>query len=205
MTRKLFFWWTKTKRCWSSCTFSYKGSKNSPSYYHFKEVCAGGLNFCYFFHIRQTQNFYLLDHWFSGHRLPPPPSLVPARHFHILCKICEHIYRQKLLWHKGGGERYAIKLFPISICFIVKKHSFCPKLSPVAFQKENSFHYHKYWIQGNFSAKTVIFDEALYFSKTIGIHTPTTVRGPLTWGPTKMLIIMKFIQMKQNYFLLLFA
>ena len=28
----------------------------------------------------------------------------------------------------GIQERYTIKLFLISICFIVKKHSFCPKL-----------------------------------------------------------------------------
>ena len=27
MTRKLFFWWTKTKRCWSSCPFPYKAAK----------------------------------------------------------------------------------------------------------------------------------------------------------------------------------
>ena len=37
----------------------------------------------------------------------PPPPLVPTRHFHILCKICEHILRQKLLlaqgWRGGGG------------------------------------------------------------------------------------------------------
>ena len=138
MSRTLFFWLTKTKTCWSSCTFPYKGSKNSRSYCHFKEVCAGGLNFCYFFLIRQTQNFYLLDHWFSGHRLsspPPPHPLVPARHFHILCKICEQIYRQKLSLAQGGGERYAIKLFLISICFIVKKHNFCPKLSPCRIPK----------------------------------------------------------------------
>ena len=65
-----------------------------------------------------------------------PPPLVPTCHFHILCKICEHIYRQRLLLAQGGGGgRYAIKLFPISICFIVRKHSFCPKLSPCSIPK----------------------------------------------------------------------
>ena len=44
-----FCWWTKTKRCWSSCPFPYKGSKTSAGYYHFKEVCDGEINFCYFF------------------------------------------------------------------------------------------------------------------------------------------------------------
>ena len=138
MTIKLFFWWTKTKRCWSSCTFPYKGSENSPGYYTFKEVCAGGLNFCYFFLIRQTQNFYLFDHWFSGHRLSPPPPLVPTRHFHILCKICDHIYRQKLCWHKGGTICH--KTLPNFNMFHCKKkkkkHNFCPKLSPCSIPKE---------------------------------------------------------------------
>ena len=32
-----------------------------------------GPNYCYFFFIRHTQHFYLLDHCFSGHRLPSPP------------------------------------------------------------------------------------------------------------------------------------
>ena len=33
-----------------------------------------------------------------------PSPLVPTRHFHILCKICEHIYRQKLLLAQGGND-----------------------------------------------------------------------------------------------------
>ena len=33
-----------------------------------------------------------------------PPPLVPTRYFHILCKICEHIYRQKLLFAQGRGD-----------------------------------------------------------------------------------------------------
>ena len=33
---------------------------------------------------------------------PPPPC---ANTLHILCKICEHIYRQKLLLAQGGGGR----------------------------------------------------------------------------------------------------
>ena len=137
MTRKLFFWWKKTttKRCWSSCTFPYRGSKNSPGYYHFKGVCAGGLNFCYFFLIRQAQHFYLLDHWFSGRRLSPPP--VPTHHFHILCKICEHIYRQKLLLAQAGEGWGTIcyKTFPNFYMFHCKKHSFCLKLSPCSIPK----------------------------------------------------------------------
>ena len=48
-----------------------------------------------------------------------PFPRVPTRHSHILCKICEHIYRQKLLL-AHGGERYAIKLFLISVYFLVK-------------------------------------------------------------------------------------
>ena len=54
MTRTLFFWWTKTKRYWSSCPFPYKGSKTSAGYYHFKEVCDGEIIFCYCFLIRHT-------------------------------------------------------------------------------------------------------------------------------------------------------
>ena len=104
MTRKLFFWWTKTKRCWSSCTFPYKGSKNSPGYYHFKEVCAGGLNFCYFFLIRQTQHFYLLDHWFSGHRLfSPPPPLCKHATFIYCAKYVNTYTGKNFCWHKVGG------------------------------------------------------------------------------------------------------
>ena len=130
------------------------------------------------FLIRQTQHFICLINGFRAIDYPSP--LVSTRHFHILCKICEHIYRQSFCWHKwGGGERYAIKLFLISICFIVKKHSFCPKLSPCSIPKRNYSIIIKYCIQGNFSARTVLFDEALFFfSKTIGIHTPTTVRAP---------------------------
>ena len=121
MTRKLFFWWTKTKRCWSSCTFPYKGSKNSSGYYHFKEVCMGGLNFCYFFLIRQTQDFYLLDHWFLGHRLSFPPLCQHAT-FIYCAKYVNTDTGKSFCWHKGGGggERYAIKLFLISLCFIIK-------------------------------------------------------------------------------------
>ena len=103
----------------------------------------------------------------------PPHPLLPTRHFHILCKICEHIYRQKLLLAQGrgpggGGEAGAIchKTFPNFYMFHCKKHSIWENL------------FHKCWFQGNLSAKTVIFDEALFFSKTIGVHTPSTVRAP---------------------------
>ena len=33
-----------------------------------------------------------------------PPQACANTHFHILCKICEHIYRQKLLLAQGGGN-----------------------------------------------------------------------------------------------------
>ena len=33
----------------------------------------------------------------------PSRTLVSTRHFHILYKKCEHIYRQKLLLAQGGG------------------------------------------------------------------------------------------------------
>ena len=122
MTRKIIFLMNKKKQkdAETAAHFQIKATKIAQGY-HLKEVCAGGLNFCYFFLIMQRQHFYLLDHWFSGHRLSSPP-LVPTRHFHILCKICEHIYRQKLLLAQGGGGggRYAIKLFLISIWIIVK-------------------------------------------------------------------------------------
>ena len=72
----------------------------------------------------------------------PPPTLVPTRHFHILCKICEHIYGQKLLLAQGG-KRYAIKLFLLSICFIVKNTVSAQNEVPVAFQTQNLFFYHK--------------------------------------------------------------
>ena len=103
-------------------------------------------------------------------------SFLLARHRIFICSI----------WFKGG-ERYAIKLFPISICFIVKKHCFCPKLSLCSISKGKTYSIIiKFWIQGNFSAKTVIFHEALFFSKTIGIHTPTTVRGPFAWNDSSL-------------------
>ena len=57
---------------------------------------------------------------------------MPTCHFHILCKICEHIYRQKLLLAQGVGWGGTIchKTFPNFYMFHCKKHSFCPKLSP---------------------------------------------------------------------------
>ena len=134
MTRKLFFWWTKTKRCWSSCTFPFKGNKNSPGYYHFKEVCAAGLNCCYFFLIRQTQHFYLLDHCFSGHRLSFSP----------LCQHASFIYCAKYMWTHiqakafvgTRGETICHKTFPNFFMYHCKqKLSFCPKLSPCNIPK----------------------------------------------------------------------
>ena len=57
---------------------------------------------------------FLLDihsifiYWITGFwaiDYPPlRPSFVQTHHFHILCKICEHIYRQKLLLAQGGND-----------------------------------------------------------------------------------------------------
>ena len=47
------------------------------------------------------------------------PPLEPARHFLLLCILGQHIYMLKLLFALGG-EQYSIKLFLISIYFIVK-------------------------------------------------------------------------------------
>ena len=51
----------KQKDAETAAYFHIKATKIAQGY-HLKEVCAGGLNFCYFFLIRQTQHFYLLDH-----------------------------------------------------------------------------------------------------------------------------------------------
>ena len=73
-----------------------------------------------------TQHFYLLDHWFSGHRLSSPPP-----HTH-LCQHTTFIYCAKYMntytgksfcWHKGGVGN--------------------DMLENVAFQTKNLFHYHK--------------------------------------------------------------
>ena len=52
------------------------------------------------------------------------PPIEPACPFHILCILGQHIYMQKLLLALGGGGggggQYSIKLFLISIYFIVK-------------------------------------------------------------------------------------
>ena len=129
MTKTLFFRWTKTKRCWSSCPFPYKGSKTSASYYHFKEVCDGEIIFCYFFLIRQTLHFYLLGHCFSGHRLPFPPVCQHATF--IYCAKYVNTYTGKCFcWHTGGGGTICYKTFPNFYIFPCKKYSFCPKLSP---------------------------------------------------------------------------
>ena len=138
MTENYFSDEQKQKDAEAAAHFHIKAAKHSPGHYHFKEVCARGLNFFYFFLIRQTQHFHLLDHWFSGHRpsFAPPPLCQQATF--IYCAKYVNTYTGKsFCWHKGwGGGRYAIKLFLISICFIVKKHSFCPKLSPCSIPKE---------------------------------------------------------------------
>ena len=149
MTRTLFFWWTKTKRCWSSCPFPCKDSKTSAGYYHFKEVCDGEISFCYsLLDIHSIFTCSIIAFRAIDYLPPPrlPPPRVPTRHFHILCKICEHIYRQKLLLAHGaggGGGRYAIKLFIISIYFHVKNRVSAQNYVPVTVRMENWFHYHK--------------------------------------------------------------
>ena len=140
MTRTLFFWWTKPKICWSSYLFPYKGSKTNAGFYHFKEICE--INFCYFFLIRHTQHFYLLDHCFSGHRLPPP--LVCQHALFIYCAKYVNTYTGKsFCWTREGGGWYAIKLFLISIYFLVTKRVSAQNKVPVTVRMENWFHYHK--------------------------------------------------------------
>ena len=63
--------------------------------------------------------FTKLGSGFWAHRYRPPP-LQPARHFHILCILGQHIYMQKLLLALGGGATLYKTFFLISIYFIVK-------------------------------------------------------------------------------------
>ena len=140
MTRTLFFWWTKTKRCWSSCPFPYKGSRTSAGYYHFKELCDGEINFCYLSLIRYISIFTCSIIAFRAtdyHPSPPPPTAprVPNATFIYCAKYVNTYTGKSFCGHTEWGKRYAIKLFLISIYFLVKKkkkkkYSFCPKLSP---------------------------------------------------------------------------
>ena len=57
------------------------------------------------------------------------PSCANTPLSYIVQNMWTHI-QAKVLLAQGSGGGYAIKLFLISICFIVKKHRFCPKLSP---------------------------------------------------------------------------
>ena len=111
-----------------------------------KEVCAGGLNFCYFFLIRQTQHFYLLDHWFSDYRLSfpspcPRPLSQHATFIYIVQNMWTHTQAKAFVGTRGGT--ICQKSFPNFYTFHCNNHNFCPKLSPVAFQMENLFHYRK--------------------------------------------------------------
>ena len=71
-----------------------------------------------------------------GRRLSFPPLCQHATF--IYCSKYANTYTGKaFVGTRGGGrERYAIKLVLISIYFNVKKHSFCPKLSPCSSQNE---------------------------------------------------------------------
>ena len=46
--------------------------------------------------------------------------------------------------------------------------------------------------------KTVIFDEALFFSKTIGIHIPTTVSAPFI-TTAKHVVVVETIKYLTKY------
>ena len=64
---------------------------------------------------------------------PPPHSPTPVcQHVAFIdCAKYVNTYTGKsFCWHTGGGGRYAIKLFLISIYFLVKKIEFLSKLSP---------------------------------------------------------------------------
>ena len=128
MTRTLFFWWTKTKRCWSSCPFPYKDSKTSAGYYHFKEVCDAKIIFFVISSLLDIHSIFTCS-IIAFRAIDYHSPRVPTRHFHILCKICDHIHRQKLLLTHGVGM-ICYKTFPNFYIFPCKKYSFCPKLSP---------------------------------------------------------------------------
>ena len=86
--------------------------------------------------IRQTQHFYLLDHWFSGHRLSSLYNPPLCQHATLIyCAKYVNTYTGKsFCWHKGGGTT-CHKTFPNFYMFHCKKHSFCPKLSPCSIPK----------------------------------------------------------------------
>ena len=89
--------------------------------------------------ICSITGFRAIDYPF-GH----PPLCQHATFILIYCTKYVNTYTGKsFCWHKRGGggerERYAIKLFLISICFIVKKNRFCPKLSPCSILNSKTF------------------------------------------------------------------
>ena len=57
-----------------------------------------------------------------------PPPLCQRATFIYCAKYVNTYTGKSFCWHNGGGGRYAIKLFLISICFIVKKAQFLPKI-----------------------------------------------------------------------------
>ena len=134
MTRKLFFWWTKTKRCWSSCTFPYKAAKIAQVIMILRKFVPEDLTSAISFLLDRHTIFICSITGFRAIDSPPHPPCASTPLSYIVLNMWTHVHAKAFVGTKGGG-RYAIKKFLISICFIVKKHSFFPKLSPSSIPK----------------------------------------------------------------------
>ena len=101
-----------------------------------------------------------------------PPTLVLASHFHTMCKIWLHIYRQKLLLaHGGGGGDDILKMF--SDFYILYCKTDCSTQNFTSLKHliwKMDFTVIKYSGQGSFTVKKVMIDKLLLLLKTIGIY-----------------------------------
>ena len=124
---------------WSSCTFPYKGCKIAQVIIILRKFVQEDLISVISFLLDRHSIFICSITGFWGHRLSFP-TLCQYATFIYCAKYVNTYTGKSFCWHKGGrgrggGGRYAIKLFLIFICFIVKDHSFSPKLSPCSIPK----------------------------------------------------------------------
>ena len=153
MTRKLFFWWTKTKRCWISCTFPYKGSKNSQVIIILRKFVREDLISVISF-LSDRHSIYICSN--TGFRatdyLPPPPRCANTPLSYIVQNMWAHIQAKAFVGTRGGGT-ICHKTFPNFYMFHCKKKT-QSKIKSLQHSKRETYSIIiKYWIQGNVSAK----------------------------------------------------
>ena len=102
MTRKLFSDEQKQKDAEAAAHFHIKASKIAKVIIILRKFVREDLISVISFLLDRHSIFICSITGFRAKDYLSP--LVPTRHFHILCKICEHIYRQKLLLAQGGGN-----------------------------------------------------------------------------------------------------